>query len=122
MLGVSKDVGSTAVPYVTRGLTLRFVLLTGMAIGLVALSALIQELQGASTAWIVGQSHWSRSQQRASFALERYIASAILRHWPKRDGRWKYRWVIAMPASHWSRTSWTWRARGAVSRRRQLRR
>ncbi|MGH8045523.1 MAG: PAS domain S-box protein, partial [Stenotrophomonas sp.] len=75
MLGGSKDVGSTAVPYVTRGLTLRFVLLTGMAIGLVALSALIQELQGASTAWIVGQSHWSRAQQRASFALERYIAS-----------------------------------------------
>jgi diguanylate cyclase (GGDEF)-like protein/PAS domain S-box-containing protein len=75
MLGGSRDVGSNAVPYVTRGLTLRFVLLTGMAIGLVALSALIQELQGASTAWIVGQSHWSRSQQHASFALERYIAS-----------------------------------------------
>ncbi|WP_421568969.1 putative bifunctional diguanylate cyclase/phosphodiesterase [Stenotrophomonas sp. PD6] len=75
MLGGSRDVGSSAVPYVTRGLTLRFVLLTGMAIGLVGLSALIQELQGASTAWIVGQSHWSRSQQHASFALERYIAS-----------------------------------------------
>lgn len=75
MLGGSRDVGSTAVPHVTRGLTLRFVLLTGMAVGLVALSALIQELQGASTAWIVGQSHWSRSQQHASFALERYLTS-----------------------------------------------
>lgn len=75
MLGGSRDVGSTAVPHVTRGLTLRFVLLTGMAVGLVALSALIQELQGASTAWIVGQSHWSRSQQHATFALERYLTS-----------------------------------------------
>ncbi|MCF7752534.1 EAL domain-containing protein [Bacillus subtilis subsp. subtilis] len=54
-------------------MTLRFVLLTGMAIGLVGISALIQELQAASTAWIVGQSHWSRSQQQASFALSRYI-------------------------------------------------
>ncbi|WWW37049.1 hypothetical protein V8017_10135 [Stenotrophomonas rhizophila] len=54
-------------------MTLRFVLLTGMAIGLVGISALIQELQAASTAWIVGQSHWSRSQQQASFALNRYI-------------------------------------------------
>ena len=75
MLGGGRDMGSTTVPHLTRGLTLRFVLLTGMAIGLVALSALIQELQGASTAWIVGQSHWSRSQQHASFALERYITS-----------------------------------------------
>lgn len=69
----SRDVGGNAVPYVTRGLTLRFVLLTGMAVGLVGLSAVIQELQGASTAWIVGQSHWSRAQQHATFALERYI-------------------------------------------------
>ena len=73
---VSRDMGSTPVPHVTRGLTLRFALLTGMAIGLVGLSALVQELQAASTAWIVGQSHWSRSQQHASFALERYITSA----------------------------------------------
>ncbi|MDG9908261.1 hypothetical protein N7587_02530 [Stenotrophomonas maltophilia] len=41
----------------TRGLGLRFALLTGMAIGLVALSALIQELQAASTAWIAGQGY-----------------------------------------------------------------
>ncbi len=75
MLGRSSDMGSAAVPHVTRGLTLRFVLLTGMAIGLVGLSALVQELQAASTAWIVGQSHWSRSQQHATFALERYITS-----------------------------------------------
>ncbi|MGE8215514.1 Cyclic di-GMP phosphodiesterase Gmr [compost metagenome] len=75
MLATGKDVGATAVPYLTRGLTLRFVLLTGMAIGLVGISALIQELQAASTAWIVGQSHWSRSQQQASFALGRYINS-----------------------------------------------
>lgn len=34
----------------TRGLGLRFALLTGMAIGLVGLSVLIQELQAASTA------------------------------------------------------------------------
>lgn len=73
MLAAGRDVGATAVPYLTRGLTLRFVLLTGMAIGLVGISALIQELQAASTAWIVGQSHWSRSQQQASFALSRYI-------------------------------------------------
>jgi len=58
-----------------RGLTLRFVLLTGMAIGLVGISALIQELQAASTAWIMGQSHWSRGQQQATHALSRYIAS-----------------------------------------------
>lgn len=56
-----------------RGLRLRFVLLTGTAIALVALSALIQELQAASTAWIVGQSHWSRGQQRAVAALDRYL-------------------------------------------------
>lgn len=73
MLAAGKDVGATAVPVLTRGLTFRFVLLTGMAIGLVGISALIQELQAASTAWIVGQSHWSRSQQQASFALSRYI-------------------------------------------------
>ncbi|WIA59920.1 EAL domain-containing protein [Stenotrophomonas sp. BIO128-Bstrain] len=59
-----------------RGLTLRFVLLTGMAIGLVGISALIQELQAASTAWIMGQSHWSRGQQQATHALSRYITSA----------------------------------------------
>ncbi|WP_443096791.1 putative bifunctional diguanylate cyclase/phosphodiesterase [Stenotrophomonas sp. PUT21] len=58
-----------------RGLTLRFVLLTGMAIGLVGISALIQELQAASTAWIMGQSHWSRGQQQATHALSRYITS-----------------------------------------------
>jgi diguanylate cyclase (GGDEF)-like protein/PAS domain S-box-containing protein len=69
------DVGVTAVPYSTRGLTLRFVLLTGMAISLVGISALIQELQAASTAWIMGQSHWSRGQQQATHALSRYITS-----------------------------------------------
>ncbi|MCT4541743.1 hypothetical protein NSY55_26980, partial [Pseudomonas aeruginosa] len=73
--GGNREGGSNAVPHVTRGLTLRFVLLTGMAIGLVGISALIQELQAASTAWIVGQSHWSRAQQRASFSLARYIES-----------------------------------------------
>jgi diguanylate cyclase (GGDEF)-like protein/PAS domain S-box-containing protein len=62
-------------PRSTRGLTLRFVLLTGMAIGLVGISALIQELQAASTAWIMGQSHWSRGQQQATHALSRYITS-----------------------------------------------
>lgn len=75
MVGSSRDVGTTAVPYSTRGLTLRFVLLTGMAIGLVGISALIQELQAASTAWIMGQSHWSRGQQQATHALSRYISS-----------------------------------------------
>lgn len=73
MLESGRDVAGKTVPYLTRGLTLRFVLLTGMAIGLVGISALIQELQAASTAWIVGQSHWSRSQQQASFALSRYL-------------------------------------------------
>ncbi len=58
----------------TRGLGLRFALLTGMAIGLVALSALIQELQAASTAWIAGQGYWSRGQQEATAALSRYLA------------------------------------------------
>ncbi|MDH7621102.1 hypothetical protein QAD11_21225 [Stenotrophomonas maltophilia] len=48
--------------------------LTGMAIGLVALSALIQELQAASTAWIAGQGYWSRGQQDATAALSRYLA------------------------------------------------
>jgi len=57
-----------------RGLWVRFVLLTGMAIGLVGLSALIQELQAASTAWIAGQGHWSRGQQDATAALSRYLA------------------------------------------------
>jgi diguanylate cyclase (GGDEF)-like protein/PAS domain S-box-containing protein len=51
------------------------VLLTGMAISLVGISALIQELQAASTAWIMGQSHWSRGQQQATHALSRYITS-----------------------------------------------
>ncbi|UGB16535.1 hypothetical protein LQ330_10295 [Stenotrophomonas maltophilia] len=45
-----------------------------MAIGLVALSALIQELQAASTAWIAGQGYWSRGQQDATAALSRYLA------------------------------------------------
>ena len=58
----------------TRGLWVRFVLLTGTAIGLVGLSALIQELQAASTAWIAGQGHWSRGQQDATAALSRYLA------------------------------------------------
>ena len=58
-----------------RGLTLRFVLLTGMAIGLVGISAVIQELQAASTAWIMGQSHWSRAQQQAVASLHRYLES-----------------------------------------------
>jgi len=75
MVGSRRDVGVTAVPYSTRGLTLRFVLLTGMAISLVGISALIQELQAASTAWIMGQSHWSRGQQQATHALSRYITS-----------------------------------------------
>jgi len=75
MVGSRKDGGVTAVPYSTRGLTLRFALLTGMAIGLVGISALIQELQAASTAWIMGQSHWSRGQQQATHALSRYITS-----------------------------------------------
>ncbi|WP_313455494.1 EAL domain-containing protein [Stenotrophomonas sp.] len=73
--GGNREGGGNAVPQVTKGLTLRFVLLTGMAIGLVGISALIQELQAASTAWIVGQSHWSRGQQRATFSLARYIES-----------------------------------------------
>ncbi len=73
MLATGRDVGARGVPYPMRGLTLRFALLTGVAIGLVGISALIQELQAASTAWIVGQSHWSRSQQQASFALSRYL-------------------------------------------------
>ncbi len=75
MVGSRRDVGVTAVRYSTRGLTLRFVLLTGMAISLVGISALIQELQAASTAWIMGQSHWSRGQQQATHALSRYITS-----------------------------------------------
>lgn len=75
MVGSRKDGGVTAVPYSTRGLTLRFALLTGMAIGLVGISELIQELQAASTAWIMGQSHWSRGQQQATHALSRYITS-----------------------------------------------
>lgn len=61
----------------TRGLTLRFALLTGMAVGLVGISALIQELQAASTAWIVGQSHWSRSQQQTVAALDNYLDSGV---------------------------------------------
>lgn len=76
MSGGRRESGGTAIPYSTRGLTLRFVLLTGMAIGLVGISALIQELQAASTAWIMGQSHWSRGQQQATHALSRYITSA----------------------------------------------
>ncbi|WMJ68461.1 EAL domain-containing protein [Stenotrophomonas sp. 24(2023)] len=62
-----------------QGLGIRFVLLTGMAIGLVALSALIQELQAASTAWIAGQSHWSRGQQEATFAVSRYLTAGDAR-------------------------------------------
>ena len=54
------DQQSRRVP-MTRGLGLRFALLTGMAIGLVALSAVIQELQAASTAWIAGQGYCLRS-------------------------------------------------------------
>lgn len=75
MSGGRREIGGTAIPRSTRGLTLRFVLLTGMAIGLVGISALIQELQAASTAWIMGQSHWSRGQQQATHALSRYITS-----------------------------------------------
>lgn len=75
MSGGRRESGGTAIPRSTRGLTLRFVLLTGMAIGLVGISALIQELQAASTAWIMGQSHWSRGQQQATHALSRYITS-----------------------------------------------
>ena len=56
-----------------KGLTRRVGLLTGMAVGLVCISVIIQELQATSTAWIVGQSHWSRGQQRAVAALERYV-------------------------------------------------
>ncbi|WP_164271813.1 EAL domain-containing protein [Stenotrophomonas sp. B1-1] len=62
----------------TRGLGLRFALLTGMAIGLVGLSAVIQELQAASTAWIAGQGHWSRGQQEATSALSRYLVRGQL--------------------------------------------
>lgn len=76
MYGGRRESGGTAIPYSMRGLTLRFVLLTGMAIGLAGISALIQELQAASTAWIMGQSHWSRGQQQATHALSRYITSA----------------------------------------------
>ncbi|AWH52818.1 PAS domain S-box protein [Stenotrophomonas sp. ESTM1D_MKCIP4_1] len=61
----------------TRGLGVRFALLTGMAIGLVGLSALIQELQAASTAWIAGQGHWSRGQQDATAAVSRYLARGV---------------------------------------------
>ncbi|KAF1055598.1 MAG: hypothetical protein GAK43_00393 [Stenotrophomonas maltophilia] len=70
--------GDRRVP-MPKGLGVRFVLLTGMAIGLVALSALIQELQAASTALIAGQSHWSRGQQEATFALSRYLAEGNAR-------------------------------------------
>ena len=75
MAVLDKDVQGQRGPQ-GRRLMLRFVLLTGLAIGLVGVSALIQELQAASTAWIVGQSHWSRAQQRAVSALERYVDSA----------------------------------------------
>ncbi len=72
-MGRGKEQHQRRVP-MTRGLWVRFVLLTGMAIGLVGLSALIQELQAASTAWIAGQGHWSRGQQDATAALSRYLA------------------------------------------------
>jgi len=75
-MGVGEQDGRTIKVPKARGLYLRFALLTSMAIGLVALSALVQELQAAATAWIVGQGHWSRGQQRAVAALERYIDSA----------------------------------------------
>lgn len=58
-----------------RGLMLRLGLLTGMAVGLVGISALVQQLQAASTAWIVGQSHWSRAQQQAVASLHSYLDS-----------------------------------------------
>ncbi len=76
MLGSGRESGTTAVPNTMRGLTLRFALLTGMAIGLVGISAAMQELQAASTAWIMGQSHWSRAQQQATHTLGQYITSA----------------------------------------------
>ena len=56
-----------------RGLTRRLALLTAIALALVGVSIVVQEIQATSTAWIVGQSHWSRGQQRAVAALERYV-------------------------------------------------
>ncbi|WP_372360992.1 putative bifunctional diguanylate cyclase/phosphodiesterase [Xanthomonas sp. NCPPB 1325] len=62
--------------HLMRGwLTLPLALLIGMAVAMAVISALVIEIQSGATAWIVGESHWSKAQQESVYWLERYLGS-----------------------------------------------
>ncbi|MCC4607358.1 EAL domain-containing protein [Xanthomonas campestris] len=62
--------------HLVRGwLTLPLALLIGMAVAMAVISALVIEIQSGATAWIVGESHWSKAQQESVYWLERYLGS-----------------------------------------------
>ncbi|WP_147423581.1 EAL domain-containing protein [Xanthomonas cannabis] len=70
----SKSGGQTL--HLMRGwLTLPLALLIGMAVAMAVISALVIEIQSGATAWIVGESHWSKAQQESVYWLERYLGS-----------------------------------------------
>jgi len=48
-----------------------FILLSAMG---ALLTAAVLEIQAGATAYIVGENHWSKAQQRAIYSLERYIS------------------------------------------------
>ncbi|NIJ88417.1 diguanylate cyclase (GGDEF)-like protein/PAS domain S-box-containing protein [Xanthomonas campestris] len=62
--------------HLMRGwMTLPLALLIGMAVAMAVISALVIEIQSGATAWIVGESHWSKAQQESVYWLERYLGS-----------------------------------------------
>ncbi|KHL53157.1 putative bifunctional diguanylate cyclase/phosphodiesterase [Xanthomonas cannabis] len=62
--------------HLVRGwMTLPLALLIGMAVAMAVISALVIEIQSGATAWIVGESHWSKAQQESVYWLERYLGS-----------------------------------------------
>lgn len=58
-----------------RMLRFEFVSLIALAALAVMLTATMLELQTSATAYIIGESHWSKAQQSASHELHRYAAS-----------------------------------------------
>ena len=62
-------------PRLRRMLRFEFVSLIALALLAVMLTAAMLELQTSATAYIIGQSHWTKAQQSASNELHRYAAS-----------------------------------------------
>ncbi|MCC4599530.1 putative bifunctional diguanylate cyclase/phosphodiesterase [Xanthomonas melonis] len=76
MAQAARGNGNGQTMHLVRGwLTLPLALLLGAAVVMAVVSALAIETQSGATAWIVGESHWSKAQQESVYWLERYLGS-----------------------------------------------